>query len=121
MARLSAWAARLQSLSRLRADTGLMAYTDAEVDSWVDASILIYGNNVGTVSRDLEQLASEAAANMMSASGFREAPTAITQMFDRLIMAGYAQALNDVKTGTYDCEIPMWRDLEELADGQAVV
>lgn len=83
-----------------------MPYTDAEVSSWVETARMIHEN---AVEDTIARATSNAAANIMSASGFLDARREILTMFDQLIEAGYAHALRDVRDGRYDTEIESWR------------
>lgn len=93
------------------AHTGGMAFSDDDVRAWVDLAARMYEI---TVPDELARRTQHAAANLMSASGFLDAPSEVMEMFDNFIEVGYAQALRDVEDGYYDDEIIEWRpDLAE--------
>ncbi|MER6811057.1 hypothetical protein ABT299_17425 [Spirillospora sp. NPDC000708] len=64
-----------------------------------------------------ESSAREAAANLMSGTGFMDAPQELLEMLDKAIEVGYAAALRAVEDGEYDVQIKHeWRAgmLEDL-------
>ena len=87
-------------------DSAQTGHSEAEVAAWTAAARVISENAAdGEVERD----AANAAATIMSGSGFLDAPQAILEMFAQLIGAGYARALRDVRDGRYDADIAAWR------------
>lgn len=67
---------------------------------------MVYEN---AIDGELARTTGNAAANIMSASGFLDAPREILDMFTQLIESGYAHALRDVREGRYDVDIAAWR------------
>ncbi|MFF1690872.1 MULTISPECIES: hypothetical protein [unclassified Streptomyces] len=71
---------------------------------------------MATVRDEDVRLASEAAANLHSGSGYLYAPTEVLEAFTRAIEVGYAAALQDVRRGNLDMDIQGWRP--ELFEGE---
>ncbi|MEV4436858.1 hypothetical protein [Streptomyces sp. NPDC049585] len=72
--------------------------------------------HAATVRDEDVRLASEAAADLHSGSGYLCAPTEVLEAFTRALEAGYAAALQDMRRGKLDAEIQGWRPA--LFDGE---
>jgi hypothetical protein len=59
--------------------------------------------------------AEHAVAYLWSEYGFLSAPLEVLQMFHRALEIGYMTALEDVRRGSFDAEISLWRP--DLAGG----
>ena len=55
------------------------------------------------------RLAEQAASWFWSEFAFNDAPLDVLEMMQAAVQAGYAKALDDVRTGTLDRELATWR------------
>ncbi|NGO76762.1 hypothetical protein G6045_13960 [Streptomyces sp. YC504] len=65
--------------------------------------------HIATVDGKDERAASNAAANLISGSGYLYAPTEVLEAFSRAVEIGYAAALRAVRQGEHDEDIREWR------------
>jgi hypothetical protein len=79
----------------------------AEVDDWLDAIARLHGG--GRWDPGDWQAAERAVTNLWSEFGYLNAPLEVLQMFHQAIEVGYMTALQDVRGGSFDTEIAMWR------------
>ncbi|MFE5868759.1 hypothetical protein ACFQ6V_08905 [Streptomyces roseifaciens] len=76
----------------------------------LDELIQVVANlHIATVRDEDARVASEAAANLCSGTGFLNAPMEVLQMFAQAIEVGYAAALHDVRDGAFDERVRDWR------------
>lgn len=88
------------------------AVPQAEVNSWLSAIANLYHG--GSWDPADARAAGHAVAYLWSEYGFLSAPLEVLQMFSQAMEIGYMTALEDVRRGSFDAEIAMWRpDLAE--------
>jgi hypothetical protein len=82
------------------------AASEDDIRGWVDAVASLHHNAVHDQDA---RAAADAAANLWSGLGFRDAPTDILEMLVQAIEAGYATALHDLRDGGLDEAVRAWR------------
>lgn len=80
--------------------------SEDDIRSWTDAVAALHTNAVHDQDA---RAAAEAAANLWSGFGFRDAPPEVLEMLLRAVEAGYATALHDLRDGRLDDAVRAWR------------
>ncbi len=79
----------------------------AELDDWLDAIARLHASTPW--DHGDWKAAEHAVASLLSEFGYLNAPLPVLRMFAQAIEVGYMTALQDVRGGSFDTEIAMWR------------